>query len=144
MRFGTRGSAFLEVLLDSSLETAQRCGKVWNLDCHILTYAIGSHIWPVHTSFSIQKSYKESRELDHLRLHQTYHRSGLNPIGTKFFRRSKNTAFAFRSPSEWPTTTRDYFRFRSSPFIDNFRVRTDGKWLIASVADTGRKDCSVR
>jgi Putative lumazine-binding len=23
-------------------------------------------------------------------------------------------------------------------------VRTDGKWLIASVADTGRKDCSVR
>jgi Putative lumazine-binding len=23
-------------------------------------------------------------------------------------------------------------------------VRTDGKWLIASVADTGRKDCSVK
>lgn len=23
-------------------------------------------------------------------------------------------------------------------------VRTDGKWLIASIADTGRKDCSVR
>ena len=22
-------------------------------------------------------------------------------------------------------------------------VRTDGKWLIASIADTGRKDCSV-
>jgi hypothetical protein len=38
----------------------------------------------------------------------------------------------------------ELLRFRSSPFIDNFRVRTDGKWLIASVADTGRKDCSVR
>jgi hypothetical protein len=23
-------------------------------------------------------------------------------------------------------------------------VREDGKWLIASVADTGRKDCSVK
>jgi hypothetical protein len=23
-------------------------------------------------------------------------------------------------------------------------VRTDGKWLIASVADTGRKDCGAK